>query len=512
MTGYESVDIGLESHGNHNTKSMNGTQYTLKEILGSSDVRLLHEYIVEKERERQNMASDLDMAARLGLAISEANEELQAKLSQLEQERDHLKAELTVATKHPVYSPDDSSSSFSRYMNDLRISGSENGSPTSASAMSPIEERNKLRAELDEATRELTRFHKEMESVSVQLNDMAAEMAESQSKVGVYSKRLAEVEHSLTTTQEMNVNLQILLEKALNSQKQSNASTNHVVRNIQSDVSKVLNENNRLRNRINELEEYQTHCEKKLVKLVDQSKEYAHLLQQAQDAIYQMNQYNYTSDMDTPMTGTFTPKSPSLGWDGTMLKESEITKGPVFSAEFKQEMQKEIERELSMRNDMRHRIVKHDSMTLDRSHAAEGLKYLLSEREVMSASNSTSTSSSVASRPKVKEQVEQPPAPQKIDSTSTKKHQGTSEPSFMSRGLRPLSSSSDTLLGLRGLAPSGGYVLRSMPRGSAGWTATAATARGSPSISTKFFRRLASNLDAYDTNNHEDIDDDIDGL
>jgi hypothetical protein len=47
------------------------------------------------------------------------------------------------------------------------------------------------------------------------------------------------VEHSLATTQEMNVNLQILLEKALNSQKQSNASTNNVVRNIQSDISKV---------------------------------------------------------------------------------------------------------------------------------------------------------------------------------------------------------------------------------------------------------------------------------
>ena len=98
------------------------------------------------------------------------------KLSQLEQERDHLKAELSVATKHPTYSPDDNASSFSRYMNDLRISGSENGSPTSASAMSPIEERNKLRTELDEATRELTRFHKEMDSLSVQLNDMAAEM------------------------------------------------------------------------------------------------------------------------------------------------------------------------------------------------------------------------------------------------------------------------------------------------------------------------------------------------
>jgi hypothetical protein len=57
----------------------------LKEILSSNDVHILHEYIVEKERERQNMASDLDMAARLGLAISEANEELQAKVRNFSQ-------------------------------------------------------------------------------------------------------------------------------------------------------------------------------------------------------------------------------------------------------------------------------------------------------------------------------------------------------------------------------------------------------------------------------------------
>lgn len=88
----------------------------------------------------------------------------------------------------------------------------------------------------------------------------------------------------------------------------------------------MLNENNRLRNRINELEEYQAHCEKKLVKLIDQSKEYASLLQQAQDAIYQMNQYNYSGDTDISATGAFTPKSPILAWDGTFIKESEITK------------------------------------------------------------------------------------------------------------------------------------------------------------------------------------------
>jgi hypothetical protein len=52
----------------------------LKEILASDDIHVLRDYIVEKERERQHMASDLDMAARLGLAISEANEDLQAKV------------------------------------------------------------------------------------------------------------------------------------------------------------------------------------------------------------------------------------------------------------------------------------------------------------------------------------------------------------------------------------------------------------------------------------------------
>lgn len=188
----------------------------------------------------------------------------------------------------------------------------------------------------------------------------------------------------------------------------------------------------------------------------------------------------------------------------------------MFSAEFKQEMQKEIEKELSMRNEMRHRIVKHDSMTLDRKGAAEGLKYLLSERESLSASNSTSTSSSIASRQKEKEPAEpiSTPATPKVDNASFSKLPGTPESSsIFNRGLRPTTSTSETLLGLGGLAPSGGYVLRAMPRGSAGWTATAASARGSPSISTKFFRRLASNLDAYDNNNNDDdIDNDIDGL
>ena len=83
-----------------------------------------------------------------------------------------MKVDLINATKYP---PADDTT-YANYMSDLRVSGSDTGSPTSASAMSPIEERNKLRSELDEATRELARFHKEMDGLSTQLNDMAADM------------------------------------------------------------------------------------------------------------------------------------------------------------------------------------------------------------------------------------------------------------------------------------------------------------------------------------------------
>ena len=50
---------------------------------------------------------------------------------------------------------------------------------------------------------------------------------------------IGEVEHKLSTTREMNVNLQALLERALTSQKQSSSNTSHLVRNIQADLTRV---------------------------------------------------------------------------------------------------------------------------------------------------------------------------------------------------------------------------------------------------------------------------------
>ncbi|CAO3639000.1 unnamed protein product [Cunninghamella echinulata] len=235
-----------------------------------------------------------------------------------------------------------------------------------------------------------------MEQLSGQLNDMAAEMVDSRARVSLYAKKLAEVEHKLTTTREMNSNLQLLLDKALTSQKQSSSTTSHLVRNIQMDLSRVVTENDQLRNRIGELEVQQRECEERLSSMVEQAKEYASLLEQAQNTIHSLSEPRL--DDDEILTNDLSGISlSSSNWD--VHKESEITKGAVFSVEFRQEMQKEIERNLNIRNEIRHRIITADttSASTEKKKTQEGLKSLLADREqggLLAASASTSTSNS----------------------------------------------------------------------------------------------------------------------
>ncbi|CAO3586120.1 unnamed protein product [Absidia cylindrospora] len=240
-----------------------------------------------------------------------------------------------------------------------------------------------------------------MDGLSGQLNDMASEMVDSRDRVSLYAKRLAEVEHKLTTTREMNVNLQALLEKALTSQKQSSSTTSHLVKNIQSDLVRVVAENDQLRSRIAELEHQQIECEERLSTMVAQAKEYASLLEQAQNTIHNLSEPRLDDD-DLLSNDMSSISQSSSNWDGNHgNKESEITKGAVFSVEFRQEMQKEIERNLNLRNEIRHRIITADNTntTAEKKKTPQvGLKSLLADRDqgLLAASSSTSTTNSTA--------------------------------------------------------------------------------------------------------------------
>lgn len=44
------------------------------------DIETLRQLIIKKERERQAIANDLEVAARIGLVISETNEAIQLKV------------------------------------------------------------------------------------------------------------------------------------------------------------------------------------------------------------------------------------------------------------------------------------------------------------------------------------------------------------------------------------------------------------------------------------------------
>ncbi|KAI8979765.1 hypothetical protein BDF20DRAFT_871546 [Mycotypha africana] len=506
----------------------------IKEIYAIDDVNLLRQLVIKKERERQSIANDLEVAARIGLVISETNEAIQVKLEQLERDNKLYQEELLSTTTARQYS--------SRISRNNVNSGSEFDE----------DERIQLIQELDQAKKELSKFRKEMDGLSAQLNDMAVEMIDSRSKVTMYAKRLAEVEQKLAATREVNTNLQSLLDKALTSQKQSSSNTSHLVKNIQSDLSRVISENEQLRARIAELENQQVECEEKLAAMVMQAQEYAQRLEQAQDTIHSLSEpkilqddeedfyhHHHPHNTNPVATRTFSFSSTTSSTTASTTTNSEnvvtaigsATKGPLFSAEFRNEMRKEIERNLSLRNEIRHRIITADTSILSSATGSdievnssgsikqkpsknrEGLKELLhTNSETMVAvatkkSLSTSTTASattISSSSSILSNV-------KLNKDFNHAHESNSNEQQPPPApiLRPASF----LTGFNGFGstisatPKAHFITRGLMPASTGNTTATTTVysnqnkNNGPSISTRFFQRLASRLDDYEKKN-----------
>ncbi|CAO3629351.1 unnamed protein product [Cunninghamella blakesleeana] len=131
-------------------------------------------------------------------------------------------------------------------------------------------------------TRErLELFKQEMNGLANQINDISEDLHESKNRV-------YEIEQDITETQEDNVNLQVLLEKAVKHQKKSDTFAAQIIKSIHSDISNVTHENNQLYERLASIEYLQRTCKGNVHDMVAKMREYIEMLEQAQDTIQLM--------------------------------------------------------------------------------------------------------------------------------------------------------------------------------------------------------------------------------
>ncbi|ORY95267.1 hypothetical protein BCR43DRAFT_515403 [Syncephalastrum racemosum] len=195
----------------------------------------------------------------------------------------------------------DNSSSFSYSTGDKRLKESSNEGhgqvKPSGSQSTPLgrprkildsEEQAKLTREISEAKKELLRFRAEMNELARQMDGMAIDIKDSKDRVCTYTEKLAEIEHDLTETQEAHVDLQVLLENALQSHKETDTHTTHIIRSMYSDLASIANQNNQMQDRLASLASHQKKHDGSVMDVSERMREYVEMLEQAQGTIHAM--------------------------------------------------------------------------------------------------------------------------------------------------------------------------------------------------------------------------------
>ncbi|KAG0056226.1 hypothetical protein BGZ83_005958 [Gryganskiella cystojenkinii] len=236
------------------------------ELYRIQDPQTLKEKFYEQH---QHMRAQLDLAGRFGLSLQQDVEQLQDAQVHSYAQIQSLQGENTFLKNRASHAMDLSS----------QLSGSEHEVQTLTT------HNESLQRELDGCRKDLKSFRRELDSLVDQMTDMGTEVLDAKTKVSVYSRRLTEVEQELNATKELNVDLQVQLQNAFDKQKQSQSSTAQVVKNIQSDLGKVLSDSGTIRSTLEELENRQVKCEDKVVEMITNTKEYAQLLEEAQETI-----------------------------------------------------------------------------------------------------------------------------------------------------------------------------------------------------------------------------------
>ncbi|KAG0320837.1 hypothetical protein BGZ97_012726 [Linnemannia gamsii] len=276
------------------------------------------------------MREQLNMAGRFGLDLQQSLEQAQRAEQESYAQLQSLQEENMMLQSRAHHSRELAS----------HLTGSQD------EVMNLTNEKDTLQRELDGCRRELKMFRKELDSLVGQMTEMGTEVLDAKSKVSHYSRRLNEVEQELGATQELNVNLQEQLHVAVEKQKQAQSSTAQAVKNMQSELGKVISDKTTILSTLEELENRQDKCEGKVVEMITNTQEYAHLLEEAQTTI---QTFRIESEMEGRGWAHQMPASKrSIGQLSTLASENPELHRPEFDTreEEQEEEQKEKETEI----------------------------------------------------------------------------------------------------------------------------------------------------------------------
>ncbi|KAI8967620.1 hypothetical protein BDF20DRAFT_900320 [Mycotypha africana] len=144
-------------------------------------------------------------------------------------------------------------------------------------------ERIKFLNEIEQAREDLEKFRRNMAGLVKQMDNMTVDLEKSKDRV-------LEIDQDLTATQEVNVNLQVLLEKAVKTQKESDIFATQAIKSMYSDLASVIFENNQLQGRLKYIEDQQKNQKGNVHDIVKRMNEYTQMLEQAQGTIHMLQE------------------------------------------------------------------------------------------------------------------------------------------------------------------------------------------------------------------------------
>ncbi|KAI7870978.1 hypothetical protein BDF14DRAFT_1878816 [Spinellus fusiger] len=160
--------------------------------------------------------------------------------------------------------------------------------PSSAmSCQSDVSEQDSERSsrflgEIEKAREQLLHFRNEMDGLAKQMDGIELDLRDSKNRV-------LEIEQDLTNTQEVNVNLHVILERAVTKQKETDVTATRTMRHIHADLASVVHQTNQLQGRLATIATYQKEHQGNATNVVERMREYAEMLEQAQGTIKKLH-------------------------------------------------------------------------------------------------------------------------------------------------------------------------------------------------------------------------------